>query len=77
MSLTTVPQTSTTSANTEGGPIDHNDTTNGLCSSNSRAMYTYTPEKNKEAIEFTVNLLSRKNSVTFTVTYENTDCGTY
>lgn len=58
-----------------GGPIDNNVTTNGLCSSNSRARYTYSPEKDKETIKFTVNLVSTKNPVTLTVTYENTATG--
>lgn len=59
----------------EGGPIDNNVTANGFCSSNSRAMYTYTAEQDKETIEFTVNLVSKKNPVTLTVTYENSATG--
>ena len=58
-----------------GGPIDNNVTVNGLCSSNSRAMYTYTAAKDKETIEFTVDLVSKKNPVTLSVTYENTNTG--
>ncbi|EJT46673.1 hypothetical protein A1Q1_04744 [Trichosporon asahii var. asahii CBS 2479] len=58
-----------------GGPIDNNVTVNGLCSSNSRAMYTYTAANDKETIEFTVDLVSKKNPVTLSVTYENTNTG--
>lgn len=58
-----------------GGLLKNNVTSLGLCSNNAHAEFTYTPEKTKEKLAFTVSLVSTANKVSIKAIFENTANG--